>query len=107
MSRYKNSIETDRDPDELFDDIEDYLKKNGFKLIDGDENIWKKGMGLLLGPQFIRFRTAKGKLKLEAWIKFALLPFVYVGEMGIDGFFGVIPKKKLKAHVIKIERLAE
>lgn len=107
MSRYKNTLETDRHPDDLFDEIEDYLKDEGFKCIDRDENIWKKGMGLLLGPQYIRFRTSKGKLKVEAWIKFALLPGVYIGEMGIDGFFGIIPKKKLKARVIEIEKLAD
>lgn len=107
MARYKNTIETDRDPDELEEDIEAYLKDEGFKRIDRDENIWKKGMGLVLGPQFIRFYAKPGRLKLEAWIKFALLPGVYIGEMGIDGFFAYIPKKKLKARVIEIERLAE
>lgn len=107
MSRYKNTIETDRHPDDLEDDIVHYLKKEGFTLIDRDENIWKKGMGLLLGPQYIQFDVYKGKLKLQAWIKFAILPWVYVGEMGIDGFFGVIPKKKLKVRVIAIEEMAE
>lgn len=107
MARYKNRIPTDRHPDDLFDDIEDYLVENGFTCYDEDENVWKKGMGWLTGPQFIQFDVRRGELRLQAWIKFALLPGVYFGEMGITGFFGFIPKRMLKARVDEIERLAE
>lgn len=107
MGRYQSSIRTDRDPDELADDIEDYLKGEGFSLIDEKENVWKKGMGLMLGPQYLSYEVQPGKLLLDAWIKFALLPGVYMGEMGIDGFFAFIPKSKLKARVRVIERMAK
>jgi hypothetical protein len=62
-------------------------------------------MGLMLGPQFVRYESHPGQLVLEAWIKFALLPGVYFGEMGIDGMFAFIPKKLLKSRVIEIERM--
>lgn len=38
---------------------------------------------------------------LEAWIKFAILPGVYVGEMGTKGFVGALPKQLLKERVDK------
>jgi hypothetical protein len=47
-----------------------------------------------------------GKLYLEAWLKFPILPGVYVGEFGIDGLFGVIPKRQLKVRVEAIEAFA-
>ena len=82
-----------------------YLTQQGFRVVDQNQNIWQKGMGLMLGPQFVRFEAHPGQLRLEAWIKFALLPGVYIGEMGIDGFFAFIPKRNLKARVVEIERL--
>ena len=106
MARYTNSIKTEENPDDLEADIEDYLKKNGFSLYEPKENVWKKGMGILTGPQFISFEVKPGKLILEAWIKFALFPGVYVGEMGTEGFFAFIPKKQLKNNVEAIEDLA-
>jgi len=106
MGRYVNSIPTEETPERLTKDIENYLEDNGFKLIDRDENVWQKGMGLLTGPQFVSFEVKPGKLHLEAWIKFALLPGVYLGEMGIDGVFAFIPKGMLKSRVKEIEKLA-
>ena len=107
MARYINTIPTRKSPEELTRSIERYLREEGFKLFDPDQNIWKKGMGWMLGPQFIRFEVDPRELYLEAWIKFALLPGVYMGEMGIVGAFAFIPKRKLKARVIEIERMAE
>ena len=42
-----------------------------------------------------------GSYVLEAWIKFAILPGVYVGEMGTKGFVGALPKQLLKERVDK------
>jgi hypothetical protein len=83
------------------------LTKKGFKLIDPEQGVWKLGMGLLLAPEFVRYEAREGELRMEAWLKFALLPGVYVGEMGLDGFFAIIPKRKLKTKVKEIERLVE
>ena len=38
--------------------------------------------------------------------KFALLPGIYFGEMGVDGAFAFIPKKKLRQRMAEIEGLA-
>lgn len=105
MARYSKNIPTDESPELLAEAITNYLVQEGFKKMDAG-NVWKKGMGIMLGPQYVRFEVVPGTLKLEAWIKFALLPGVYLGEMGIDGVIGLIPKRKLKARVEEIEHLA-
>lgn len=107
MGRYANTITLSRPADDVGERIEAYLRREGFRQVDVEKNVWQKGMGLMLGPQFIRYEAAGKELRLEAWIKFALLPGIYVGEMGIDGLFAVIPKKKLKGRVQEIERIAE
>jgi hypothetical protein len=106
MSRYINTISTNRKPEKLQRDIVAYLEESGFQLVDAELNVWQKGMGLLTGPQFVQFEVRDGELHLEAWIKFALLPGVYLGEMGTDGFFAFIPKSQLKSRVQDIEHLA-
>ncbi len=106
MARYTSTIPTQKSPQELLSAIQTYLTNQGFKQIDPQQNIWQKGMGLLLGPQYIQFAAQPGGLQLQAWIKFALLPGVYLGEMGTDGFFAFIPKSKLKARVAEIEKIA-
>lgn len=65
-------------------------------------SIGKKGVGLLTAPQFLKLSVNNdGSYVLEAWIKFAILPGVYVGEMGTKGFVGALPKQLLKERVDK------
>jgi hypothetical protein len=106
MSRYTNTLGTSKPPELLNQQIAAHLKQQGFQQVDPVKNVWQKGIGFLVWPQFVRFETRPGALALEAWIKFALLPGVFVGEMGIDGVFGLIPKRMLKARVVEIEKLA-
>lgn len=94
-------------PDDMVRFIaEDYLSKEGFKqkLYKG-EAVWKKGNGLLTAPQFIKISSLQGHVHLEAWIKQAILPGVYVGEMGLDGAYGFAIKKVLKDRVDALARL--
>ena len=107
MARYTTTIPTQRSPERLARSIATFLTDKGFKLIDPDENLWKLGTGWFLAPQFIRFKATPEKLWLEAWLKFSLLPGVFVGEFGIDGVFMLIPKKMLRASVEEIERMAQ
>lgn len=106
MARYSKRLPTDELADALHDQIAAYLTQEGFTCIDAADNTWKKGMGIMLGPQYVRFETTPGELLLEAWIKFAVVPGVYVGEMGIEGMFAMIPKRKLKARIQDIEMMA-
>lgn len=106
MSRYVKEIETTKNAVEVEANVTQYLKNEKFKLVDHrGEKVWKKGLGLMLGPQFVKVEVDSGKVHLEAWIKFALLPGLYLGEMGIEGAMALIPKRKLRARVEQIEKL--
>ena len=79
---------------------EDFLGKEGFALVTyRGESVWKKGHGLLTAPQFIKLEYAGGVVHLEAWIKWAVLPGVYCGEMGLDGAMGFAVKAALRKRV--------
>ncbi|MBW2703941.1 MAG: hypothetical protein JRF33_24235 [Deltaproteobacteria bacterium] len=106
MSRYTNDIAITGSVDEAMEKATEYLTAEGFKLKEGG-TAWKKGMGLMLGPQFLQVDRREDGLHLEAWIKFAILPGWYVGEMGLDGVFAIIPKRKLKKRVEALEELLE
>jgi hypothetical protein len=56
------------------------------------------------GPQYVAITPSQGDVHLEAWVKFALLPGVHIGEIGTVAIFARIPKKRL---VKRVERLAE
>lgn len=66
------------------------------------QNVFKKGMGILTGPQYVSFSHFGNRLRIEAWLKFALLPGLYLGEMGLDGFVGIVPKTQLKERVNRL-----
>ena len=106
MSRYTNVIPVTTSVEGKLSEIENYLTSEGFKQAKYKGTmVWKKGLGMMIGPQYLILRPKEDNIHLEAWIKFALLPGVYLGEMGIDGAFGMIPKKKLKKRVLAVEDL--
>ena len=108
MARYENSIGVAIDAGAFAKPVADYLTNEGFKQVDyKGESVWKKGVGLLTAPQYISVKCEGRAIKIQAFIKFALLPGVYIGEMGTAGFFGGIPKAALKARVITIEQYIE
>ncbi|MDR3207430.1 MAG: hypothetical protein LBT60_03770, partial [Oscillospiraceae bacterium] len=65
--------------------------------------VWKKGVGILTAPQYLFVAYGPDSLHIEAFIKYALLPGVYIGEMGITGFFGAAPKGILRSRVTQLE----
>lgn len=106
MARFVAEMPTGKPDDMVRFIAEDYLNKEGFKQkIYKGEQVWKKGTGMLTAPQFIKFSTYQGNVHLEAWIKQAILPGVYVGEMGLNGAYGFAIKKLLKDRVDALARL--
>jgi hypothetical protein len=106
LSRYVNDIATSKSDEEVERVSLEYLAREGFeKTTYGHETAWKKGHGLLAGPQYVKTAAADGRVHIEAWIKFALLPGVYVGETGTEGKAAAIPKRKLRQRVEEIEKL--
>ena len=107
MPRYSHELSVTKNADQIAQIAAQCLTGEGFKLtnINGEE-VWKKGNGIMAGPQFIAVKpSGTGTVLVEAWIKFAILPFVYGGEMDLTGFVGAVPKTFLKDRVNKLERL--
>lgn len=105
MSRYVNEIKTRKSKEEINRITGEFLTREGFKMMDYDgEKVWKKGTGLALGPQFMKVMPGPGKVHVEAWIKFAILPGVFLGEMDTEGLVGGAPKRRLKKRVLAIEQ---
>lgn len=95
-------------PDEFIRLVsEDYFQKEGFKLVPyKGEMLWKKGRGVLTAPQYIKLAYGQGIVHVEAFIRWTILPGVYVGEMALDnGFVGAIPKSMLMDKVNTLLRL--
>ncbi|OJU13314.1 MAG: hypothetical protein BGN88_09205 [Clostridiales bacterium 43-6] len=106
MARYVNHFPLNKDPQTLTQMVGDYLTSEGFEYtVFKGETVWKKGKGLLTAPQFVKLGFIGDGVVVEAWLKYALFPGVYVGEMGITGFFGVAMKVILKARVKSIEQI--
>lgn len=104
MSRYVNELNVTKSVDECAYIVQEIMRIEGFEFVEyKGEQVWKKGMGLMTAPQFIKIGFMPGRVHIEAWLRYALLPGVYVGEMGLDGFFGIALKKMLQGRVRKIE----
>ena len=104
MARYQNEIKVPVDPTTLYQPISEYLTKEGFTQYNyKGVNAWKKGVGMFTAPQFLIFSNTEDSILIEAFIKYPLFPGVYIGEMGITGFFGAFPKQLLKGRVVSIE----
>lgn len=104
MARYVTQFNSPFTPQQINDAAAAYLTNEGFEFREFDtQNVWKKGKGIMTAPQFIRIsQSAPGVYTLEAWLKYPILPGVYVGELGIDGFFAAVPKSMLKSRVTEL-----
>ena len=108
MSRYANVVQTGRTAGEAQAIINEYLQAEGLTYIEErGERMWRKGVGWLAAPQFIKAEPAEdGSVRIEAWTAgFAFLPGVYAGEMDpMQGVWGAAPKMALKARIRELER---
>lgn len=107
MSRYMNTLSTGRTPEEAQRIINEYLTSEGLEYRDErGEMVWRKGMGALASPQFIKTDVAAdGVVHIEAWIAgAALLPGVYGGELNpMEGAYGFAVKAALKPRIRELE----
>jgi hypothetical protein len=105
MSRYVTDIATSATADEVDRIVSASLTSEGFgRAAYGHEQVWKKGHGISM-PQFITVAGDEGHAHLEAWLKYPILPGVYVGgEMDMEGKLGFVMKKKLREQVEHLEQ---
>ena len=82
----------------------DLMAGKGYKLVNyKNEEVWKKGKGILTAPRFMKFTFLEAnKLQMEAWIKTAILPGIYVGESGLESKYGFAIKKELEFLVKRV-----
>ncbi|MBR6780774.1 MAG: zinc ribbon domain-containing protein [Clostridia bacterium] len=104
MARYVKDYCINVSFDVVFQAVQQYLVSEGYEYIHYEgENVFKKGKGVWNGPSFYKLVFANGMVHLEAWMKYALLPGVYVGELGTDGFVGALAKGPFKKRLEQIE----
>lgn len=104
MGRYIQDYFYNGQIDGVMQSVDSYMQTAGFQpvMFDG-ENVYKKGNGFLTAPRFFKISYMQGVIRVEAWMKYALLPGVYVGEMDLNGFAGSAVRKPLKDAVAYAE----
>ena len=104
MAKYINFVETVFSKEEIDQVVEQTMKAEGFKKkIKGGQEMWQKG-GILTGPQFVRVVSQNGKAEVQAWMKFSVLPGIYVGEMDLTGAMGFAIKDVLRKRIARLEQ---
>ena len=104
MARYQKAMQTPNPSETYAPAINQYMLNEGFTLVDyKGQKVWKKGFGVVTCPQYFSIQYQENVIYLEAFIRYAILPGVYVGEMGIDSFFAAVPKSLLKQRVNTVE----
>lgn len=106
MARYVKDYTHYADPQASFEAVQQYLTAEGYEyLVFEGENVFKKGKGLLVAPRFIKVSFFQDVVRIEAWMKYALLPGVYCGEIGLTGFVGSAGRAPLENVVQNLERM--
>lgn len=67
-----------------------------------NENVFKKGNGWVSGPNFIKVTPTPAGIQVEGWLKFALLPGVFLGEVDLKSFVGAAAKSGIKNGLARI-----
>lgn len=106
MARYIKNYQIDKTPQEVHSILSQFLQAEGYEYIQYDgENVFKKGKGWLTSPTFFKFSYSNNMVHMETWMKYALLPGVYVGELGTSGFVGAAVKGVWKNRIAYIDRV--
>ncbi len=104
MSRYIRDFHGNINPEVLFNEINMYMLREGYTYMTyKGENLYKKGTGMMSAPTFLKVTITNTSARVEAFIKTAIVPGVYVGESGLDSFYGALPKSVLKTRVEVVE----
>lgn len=106
MARYIKDFPISADAQIVQTSLDQYLKSEGYqyKNFEG-ENVYRKGNGIVSGPTFFKFSYYGNMVRMETWMKYAMLPGVYVDEIGVDGFVGSAAKGPWKRRIGYIEKM--
>ena len=87
----------------LFYEIKAYLEYEGFEYVNyKGEYVFQKGEGWITAPTFVKISINGDTLQLETWLKYAILPSVFVGEIGLKGFIGCAVKGTMKRVIANV-----
>lgn len=93
-------------PEAVFEQIKMSLSSLGFEYVNYEgEMVFKKGHGILTGPNFLKITFLNEGVKAEGWLKFALLPGVYFGEIDLKSPIGFAAKSGIKNGLASIESI--
>ncbi len=106
MARYAKDFPMTGTPDQMYGALRNYLLSEGYEETQykGD-NVLKKGNGWVSGPTIFKISFFANVMRVESWMAFAVLPGVFVGEMGPEGFLGWAVKGPWKDRLAQIERM--
>ena len=106
MARYTSDFRVEANQQEFFNRAHELLTGMGYKfVVHKGEEVFKKGSGWVSAPTFFKITYSGTTVRIQAWMKTALLPGVYIGEQGIDGFYGWAVKEVLKGRVGQLEKM--
>lgn len=80
--------------------LENFMSGAGYsnKFVDG-ENVWCKGDGVIMKMQCFSVVFTGSSVLLNAWLKDAI-----TGESDLEGFAGILPKRKMKQMMENIRQ---
>ena len=106
MARYIKTFQFNADSNVLFNQLNNYLVSEGYEYIQYDgENVFKKGTGMLSNPTYFKFLFEGNTIRFETWMKYALFPGVYVGELTTTGLVGSAVKGVWKKRIAQVEAI--
>ena len=109
MSRYVNDIRTSLSTEGVMRSASACLESHGFKRATRhDEGTWKKG-GWLLSPRYVRITPSGNSVRLEAWVRWALLPGVieFAEADPTTGRSNVLSRMELNELINELESLLQ
>lgn len=91
MARYTYDLVLNKPEDFVQFVMNDFLQKNRFEPADyNGEAVYRAGDRMVEGHKYLKWSYIGGVFHVEAWLK------AVSGEMGLDGFVGMVQKKPFK-----------
>lgn len=91
MARYTYDLVLNKPEDFVQFVMNDFLQKNRFEPADyNGEVVYRAGDRMVEGYKYLKWSYIGGVFHVEAWLK------AVSGEMGLDGFVGMVQKKPFK-----------
>lgn len=105
MGRYYNRFITNLPVEQISTVIDGFFAANRFKPYSYKGETWMKcGKGILMAPQIMRVCVDGNLITVEAFVRYSILPGVYLGEFELDESFVLcVPKSELKSKVRNLE----